>query len=109
MTRGCGMPDTVDPRIVIVEIDEASQLELGQWPWPRATLAAIVDRLFDDYGVRVLGLDVLFAEAEESSAERLIDELAASELAADEDVSTALELLRLRIDSNTRFAESCTS
>ncbi|MEX0708290.1 MAG: adenylate/guanylate cyclase domain-containing protein [Woeseia sp.] len=100
------MPDTVDPRIVIVEIDEASQLELGQWPWPRDTLAAIVDRLFDDYGITVLGLDVLFAEAEESSAERLIDELAASELAADDEVRTALDLLRLRIDTNIRFAES---
>ncbi|MEQ8206486.1 MAG: CHASE2 domain-containing protein, partial [Woeseia sp.] len=77
------MPATVDPRIVIVEIDEASQLELGQWPWPRDTLATLVDRLFDDYGVRVLGLDVLFAEEEERSVERLLDELAASELAND--------------------------
>ena len=53
------MPGTVDERIVIVDIDEASQAELGQWPWPRNTLAAIVDRLFDDYGIRVLGLDAL--------------------------------------------------
>jgi len=56
------MPGTVDDRIVIIDIDEASQLELGQWPWPRETLAQIVDRLFDDYGVSVLGFDVLFAE-----------------------------------------------
>ncbi len=56
------MPGTVDERIVIIDIDERSQLKLGQWPWPRATLAALVDRLFDDYNVRVLGLDVLFAE-----------------------------------------------
>ena len=71
------MPGTVDERIVIIDIDEASQAELGQWPWPRNTLAALVDRLFDDYGIRVLGLDVLFAEAEETSAERVLDELAA--------------------------------
>ena len=31
------MPGTVDPRIVIIDIDEASQAELGQWPWPRNT------------------------------------------------------------------------
>ena len=72
------MPGTVDERIVIIDIDEASQLELGQWPWPRNTLAAIVDQLFDDYGIAVLGLDVLFAEAEETSAERVIAELASS-------------------------------
>ncbi|MDX1516954.1 MAG: adenylate/guanylate cyclase domain-containing protein [Woeseiaceae bacterium] len=56
------MPATIDDRIVIIDIDETSQLALGQWPWPRDTLATLVDRLFDDYGVAVLGLDVLFAE-----------------------------------------------
>jgi len=56
------MPGTVDDRVVIIDIDERSQLRLGQWPWPRRTLAELVDSLFDDYNVRVLGLDVLFAE-----------------------------------------------
>ncbi len=37
------MPGTIDERVVIVDIDEASQAELGQWPWPRDTLADIVD------------------------------------------------------------------
>ena len=75
------MPGTVDERIVIIDIDEASQAELGQWPWPRNTLATLVDRLFDDYGIQVLGLDALFAEAEETSAERVVNELSASAIA----------------------------
>ena len=100
------MPGTVDERIVIIDIDEASQAELGQWPWPRDTLAAIVDRLFDDYGIRVLGLDALFAEAEETSAERLIDKLAASEIGADPAVAAELARQRELLDSNFRFAES---
>lgn len=71
------MPGTVDERVVIIDIDERSQLRLGQWPWPRATLAELVDSLFDDYNVRVLGLDVLFAEegrgdGNEAFAESLI-------------------------------------
>jgi len=71
------MPGGIDDRIVIVDIDEASQLKLGQWPWSRATLASILDQLFDDYGVRVVGFDVLFAEEErgdgnEAFAESLI-------------------------------------
>jgi adenylate cyclase len=57
------MPGGIDDRIVIVDIDEASQVQLGQWPWERETLANIIDILFDDYGVRALGFDVLFAEA----------------------------------------------
>jgi len=100
------MPGTVDDRIVIVDIDEASQAELGQWPWPRNTLADIIDRLFDDYGIRVLGLDVLFAEAEETSAERLIDDLATSDIASDPAVRDELTRLRGTLDTNSRFAES---
>lgn len=100
------MPDTVDERIVIVEIDEASQLELGQWPWPRETLARIVDRLFDDYGVQIVGFDVLFAEVEENSAERLVEELADGPLAGNAEAIAVLEQWRERVDGNTRFAES---
>ena len=100
------MPGTVDDRIVIIDIDEASQAELGQWPWPRNTLAAIVDRLFDDYGIQVLGLDALFAEAEESSAERLISVLANSPIAADPEVAAELARQQATLDSNYRFAES---
>jgi len=100
------MPATVDDRIVIIDIDEASQARLGQWPWPRDTLAAIVDRLFDDYQIQVLGLDVLFAEAEERSAERLLDTLFASPIAADPAVASEFERHRRTLDSNFRFAES---
>jgi adenylate cyclase len=57
------MPGGVDERIVIVDIDEASQVQLGQWPWERDTLAGIIDVLFDEYEIRALGFDVLFAEA----------------------------------------------
>jgi adenylate cyclase len=60
---GMTLQGGVDERIVIVDIDEASQVQLGQWPWRRDTLASIVDTLFDDYGIRSLGFDVLFAEA----------------------------------------------
>ena len=69
------MPGTPDQRVVIIDIDEASQLALGQWPWPRQTLAALIDTLFDDYGVAVLGMDVLFAEKEQSRVAELIDAL----------------------------------
>ncbi len=37
------LPGTVDPRIVIVDIDERSLRAEGQWPWPRGRLAALVD------------------------------------------------------------------
>lgn len=52
----------IDPRVVIVDIDERSLAVLGQWPWKRDILATIIARLFEDYGVDTLGLDVLLAE-----------------------------------------------
>ncbi len=100
------MPGTVDDRIVIIDIDEASQAELGQWPWPRDTLADIVDALFDDYGIAVLGLDVLFAEAEETSAERVLDALAAGPVGQDPAVAAELAKFRTALDSNRRFSDS---
>jgi len=100
------MPGTLDDRIVVVDIDEASQVVLGQWPWPRDTLATIVDNLFDHYGITVMGFDALFAEAEETSAERLIDLLAASALAEQPAVMEELMHLRESQDSNIRFAEA---
>lgn len=38
--------DSLDPRIVIVDIDEKSLSEQGRWPWGRDRLARLVDELF---------------------------------------------------------------
>ncbi|MFM9972116.1 MAG: CHASE2 domain-containing protein, partial [Burkholderiales bacterium] len=61
------MPDTVDPRIVILDIDEKSLAvpELGRWPWSRDQLSALMEKLFDKYGVLIIGFDVVFAEPDE--------------------------------------------
>jgi adenylate cyclase len=47
--------------VTIVDVDEASLAELGQWPWPRAVLASLVNRLRQD-GAAAIGFDVVFAE-----------------------------------------------
>lgn len=56
------MPGTLDERIVIVDIDEKSMAAVGRWPWPRDRVAALLDRLFDEQQVRVVGMDTVFAE-----------------------------------------------
>lgn len=47
--------------VTIVDIDEASLAQLGQWPWPRSVLASLVNRLRRD-GAAAIGFDVVFAE-----------------------------------------------
>ena len=70
------MPRTLDERIVIVDIDEKSLGRVGQWPWRRDKMAALVRELFERQQVSVIGFDVLFAEADESSGLATLQELA---------------------------------
>jgi adenylate cyclase len=52
--------------VVIVDIDEPSLKEIGQWPWPRTVLADLVTRL-RDYGAVAIGFDIVFAEPDRMS------------------------------------------
>jgi adenylate cyclase len=52
-------PVEAGPEVVIVAIDEASLARVGRWPWPRARVAELVDRL-SDVGVAAIGFDVVF-------------------------------------------------
>ncbi|MHA6491617.1 CHASE2 domain-containing protein [Pseudomonas borbori] len=52
--------------LVVVDIDEASLVQHGQWPWPRNVMARLVDEL-SRAGAAVVVFDVLFAEADRTS------------------------------------------
>jgi len=71
----------LQPRVVvdnlpvhIVDIDEASLREYGQWPWPRNLLAKLVDKLAEK-GVAVIAFDAVFAEPDRSSLNVLAQSL----------------------------------
>ena len=53
--------------VVVIGIDEKSLAQIGRWPWPRAVHAALLDQL---QGARpkAIGLDLILAEPEPSSA-----------------------------------------
>lgn len=99
-------PGGRDERIAIIDIDEASLAELGRWPWPRQRLAKLVDRLFDDYQIRLLAFDVVFAEADDSSGLPLLDRLAGGELRNDAAFQTALRRLRPGLDGDKTLAQA---
>ena len=54
--------------VVLAMVDEKSLNALGRWPWPRSTIARLVD-LLSDSGARVIGFDIGFLEPDEHSAE----------------------------------------
>ncbi len=59
-----------DPRIVIVDIDEASLARMGQefgrWPWPRDTLATVLEHIESQRPAAVVW-DILFSDADRIS------------------------------------------
>ena len=59
---------------VIVDIDEKSLREIGQWPWPRTVLADLFEKSKES-GMLVLGLDVLFAEKDRTSPDLISKDL----------------------------------
>ena len=59
---------------VIIDIDEKSLREIGQWPWPRTVLADLFKKSKES-GMLVLGLDVLFAEKDRTSPDLISKDL----------------------------------
>jgi adenylate cyclase len=52
--------------VVIVDIDEASLRQYGQWPWPRTLVADLLDRLFE-WQIKAVAFDVVFSEPDRTS------------------------------------------
>jgi CHASE2 domain-containing sensor protein/signal transduction histidine kinase len=66
-------PLPVDPRILLVTIDDASLKKLGQWPWPRSLHADLIDRLSAAQPTAIL-FDVIFSDpADPATDKRLAD------------------------------------
>jgi adenylate cyclase len=97
---------TVDPRIVIVDIDEESLAKEGRWPWRRDKLAYLVDMLFDYYNVKLLGFDVVFSEPDTSAGIELLEKLASGPLQKDSDFLSTLETMRPQLSYDNMFAKS---
>lgn len=57
--------------LVVVDIDELSLANLGQWPWPRDLMADLVGQIAAGKP-SVLGIDIIFAEEDRMSPDNLL-------------------------------------
>ncbi|MDP4983972.1 CHASE2 domain-containing protein [Pseudoalteromonas tunicata] len=96
------MEQSIDNKIIIIDIDEKSLANEGQWPWPRDKLAQLINRLFDDYQIRSIGFDAVFAEAQANNSLNTLSYLFKKGL-FDE---TQYQNLRLELDHDQRFSEA---
>lgn len=53
-------------RVVMVDLDEQSLMAVGQWPWPRYRVAALVSALAEAEPAAI-GLDIIFPEPDRTS------------------------------------------
>lgn len=81
--------------VVVVGIDHLSLAEFGQWPWPRDRVAELIERI-QSAAPLVVGIDVMFVEADRYSPEELGKRLP----------SMSLDLLRTLSDPDRRLAQA---
>ncbi|HOI84044.1 MAG TPA: CHASE2 domain-containing protein, partial [Campylobacterales bacterium] len=67
-------PTPASKDVVIVDIDEKSLKELGQWPWSRNKFAKVLDNLAAN-SAGAIGLDIVFAEPDNSSPAKVLKEI----------------------------------
>ncbi len=96
----------VDNRIVILDIDEKSLGEIGRWPWSRNVMADLVHKLFDKYGISVLGFDVIWAERDTSSGIDTLDALAQKDLKEVPTFQHIYRDVRPKLDYDGLFAQA---
>jgi len=65
--------DYAELPVKVIDIDEASLAQIGQWPWPRNRLADMVQTL-GDHGVAAVAFDVIFAEDDRLSPARVLEQ-----------------------------------
>ena len=94
--------------VILVLVDEKSLKEVGRWPWPRDKQARLIDQIHAGEPA-VIGLDIIYAEPEESNIVRDIKTWLTTERQKEPLPSNMLGLLEARLhalDTDRQFAQS---
>src|SRR5215468_3829331 len=94
-------PRAASDGVVIVAIDESSLARLGRWPWPRARLAELIDRL-DAAGVAAIGLDVVLDQPATAIDRRDLE--AALDADPQRPAAALRDVVRAELDDDVRLA-----
>ncbi len=100
------LPEHVDKQVVIVDIDEKSLEEIGQWPWNRNILAKINEVLFEHYQIKAIGYDIVFAEEDVDEGAKLLNKMASGSLRNDPAFIEEYHRVLSSLQHDKRFSES---
>jgi adenylate cyclase len=71
-TKPRELPPPERKPVTIIDIDETSLTKVGQWPWPRTTIAKLVQNTMQ-MGAAVIAFDIVFAEPDRLSLSSVAD------------------------------------
>ena len=86
--------------VVIVDLDENSLRQIGQWPWPRDVVAELIGNL-NDMGAKSIAFDMVFAEEDRTSPPRVAERLPNTEI-----YKEAKDIISALPDNDFIFAEA---
>ena len=100
-------------RVVMVDIDDDSIEKIGRWPWPRSIIADGI-RKINEGEPKVIGLNLIFSEPEESGGLKEIRALEAlfaesvKNMAGEEGLllGEAISEAKARLDNDRKLAEA---
>jgi adenylate cyclase len=88
-----------DHNIAIVDIDEASIISEGRFPWSRKKVASLIDKL-GEAGAVVIAFDIVFSEAELNPVQQII-QMAPESLLAEVNLGGSWQELYRNVDADT--------
>lgn len=100
------LPEHVDKQVVIIDVDEKSLEQIGQWPWKRNLLATINDALFEYYNIKAIAYDFVFAEEDIDEGAKLLNKMASGSLKEDPVFIDEYNRVMPALQHDQRFAES---
>ena len=66
------IPRPLGKPVTIIDLDEESLNEVGQWPWPRTIIAKLVLNL-NQMGAALVAFDIVFAEPDRMNPDKIPD------------------------------------
>ncbi|MCH8237650.1 MAG: adenylate/guanylate cyclase domain-containing protein, partial [Proteobacteria bacterium] len=66
------IPPPAEKPVTIIDLDEDSLAEIGQWPWPRTIVAKLIQNLMQ-MGAALVAFDIVFAEPDRMNPNKIPD------------------------------------
>ncbi len=98
------MPRTMDDRIVILDIERKKPQGRRALAMEPRCLSLLMDKLFDKYDVAVVGFDVVFAEKDESSGLKVLQQIGQNQLKGNAQFQSTLAQLQPELEYDKLFA-----